>query len=138
MLICTQEYADRAGLEALALIKGIATSGCLPELMGLGPIGASKKALSRAGIGIDDLDVIELNEAFAAQALANIRDLGLNVDKINIDGGAIALGHPLGATGARITGKAAQLLMRQGGRCGLATQCIGGGQGIATVLETIR
>ncbi|MEO1160061.1 MAG: acetyl-CoA C-acyltransferase, partial [Pseudomonadota bacterium] len=109
-----------------------------PELMGLGPIGASETALSRAGIGVEDLDVLELNEAFAAQALANIRDLGLNVDKINLDGGAIAIGHPLGATGARITGKAAQLLERQGARYGLATQCIGGGQGIATVLEAIR
>ncbi len=138
VLVCTQEYADRLGLKALAVIKGIATHGCQPELMGLGPIGASKKALTRAGIGVEDLDVIELNEAFAAQALANIRDLGLNVDKINLDGGAIALGHPLGATGARITGKAAQLLGRQGARYGLATQCIGGGQGIATVLEAVR
>jgi acetyl-CoA acyltransferase len=138
VLVCTHEYADRAGLEPLAVIKAIATHGCQPELMGLGPIGASKKALSRAGIGVEDLDVIELNEAFAAQALANIRDLGLNADKINFDGGAIAIGHPLGATGARITGKAAQLLRRQGGRYGLATQCIGGGQGIATVLEVIQ
>lgn len=138
VLVCTREYADRMGLEALAVIKGIATHGCQPELMGLGPIGASKKALSRAAIGVEDLDVIELNEAFAAQALANIRDLGLNVDKINLDGGAIAIGHPLGATGARITGKAALLLGRQGARYGLATQCIGGGQGIATVLEAVR
>jgi len=138
VLVCTRDYADKAGLTPLAVIKGIATYGCQPELMGLGPIGASQKALSRAGIGTEDLDVIELNEAFAAQVLANIRDLGLNADKINLDGGAIAIGHPLGATGARITGKAAQLLRRQGGRYGLATQCIGGGQGIATVLEAIR
>jgi len=138
VLVCTAEYADRMGLEPLAMIKSIATHGCQPALMGLGPIGASKKALSRAGIGVKDLDVIELNEAFAAQALANIRDLGLNTDKINLDGGAIAIGHPLGATGARITGKLAQLLRRQSGRYGLATQCIGGGQGIATVLEVVR
>jgi acetyl-CoA acyltransferase len=138
VLVCTREYVDKTGLEPLAVIKGIATHGCQPELMGLGPIGASQKALSRAGIDTEDLDVIELNEAFAAQALANIRDLGLNADRINLDGGAIAIGHPLGATGARITGKAAQLLKRQGGRYGLATQCIGGGQGIATVLEAIR
>ena len=138
VLVCTAEYADKAGLEPLATIKSIATHGCQPELMGLGPIGASKKALSRAGIGVEDLDVIELNEAFAAQALANIRDLELNADKINLDGGAIAIGHPLGATGARITGKLAQLLRRQCGRYGLATQCIGGGQGIATVLEAVR
>ncbi|MGI9511968.1 MAG: thiolase family protein [Anderseniella sp.] len=138
VLVCTQEYADRMGLEALAVIKGIAIHGCQPELMGLGPIGASKKALSRAGIGVEDLDIIELNEAFAAQALANIRELGLNGEKINLDGGAIAIGHPLGATGARITGKAAQLLKRQQASYGLATQCIGGGQGIATVLEAVR
>lgn len=138
VLVCTREYVDKTGLEPLAVIKGIATLGCQPELMGLGPIGASQKALSRAGIDTEDLDVIELNEAFAAQALANIRDLGLNADRINLDGGAIAIGHPLGATGARITGKAAQLLKRQGGRYGLATQCIGGGQGIATVLEAIQ
>lgn len=138
VLVCTREYADNTGLEPLAEIKGIATDGCQPELMGIGPVGASRKALSRAGIGVEELDIIELNEAFAAQALANIRDLGLNADKINLDGGAIAIGHPLGATGARITGKAAQLLGRHGVRYGLATQCIGGGQGIATVLEAIR
>ena len=105
--------------------------------MGIGPVGSSKKALARAAIGVADLDVIELNEAFAAQALASIRDLGLDTAKINLDGGAIALGHPLGATGARITGKAAQVLKREGGRYALATQCIGGGQGIATVLEAV-
>ncbi len=138
VLVCTQEYVDRKGLKALAVVKGVATHGCQPELMGLGPIGASKKALSRAGIGVEELDIIELNEAFAAQALANIRELGLDGEKINLDGGAIAIGHPLGATGARITGKAAQLLKRQGARYGLATQCIGGGQGIATVLEAVR
>jgi len=103
--------------------------------MGLGPIEASQKALKRAGIGVGDLDVVEVNEAFASQAIACIRDLGLKPDTINIDGGAIAIGHPLGATGARIVGKAAALLGRQGGRYALATQCIGGGQGIATVLE---
>ena len=88
-------------------------------------------------VDVNDLDVIELNEAFAAQSLACIRDLGLDSAKINLDGGAIALGHPLGATGARITGKAAALLKREGGRYALATQCIGGGQGIATVLESL-
>ena len=137
VLVCSEDYAARTGLQPLARIKGIATSGCRPEIMGIGPVGSSIKALARAGIGVDDLDVIELNEAFAAQALASIRDLGLNTAKINLDGGAIALGHPLGATGARITGKAAQLLKREGGRYALATQCIGGGQGIATVLEAL-
>ena len=105
--------------------------------MGLGPIAATQKALARAGITARDLDVVELNEAFASQALACMRELGIDEAKVNLDGGAIALGHPLGATGARITGKAAALLQRQGGRYALATQCIGGGQGIATVLEAV-
>ncbi len=103
--------------------------------MGIGPVEASRKALARAGLEVADIDVIELNEAFASQALACVDQLGLDPDKTNIDGGAIALGHPLGATGARITGKAAQLLKREGKALALATQCIGGGQGIATVLE---
>jgi acetyl-CoA acyltransferase len=103
--------------------------------MGIGPVAATQKALKRAGLAIKDIDIIELNEAFASQALACVRDLGLDLAKINIDGGALALGHPLGATGARITGKAAALLKREGKRYALATQCIGGGQGIATILE---
>jgi len=103
--------------------------------MGIGPVGASTKALERAGISVGDLNVVELNEAFASQALACMRDLDLKPDTVNIDGGAIAIGHPLGATGARIVGKAASLLKREGGKYALATQCIGGGQGIATVLE---
>ena len=121
----------------LARIKSIAVAGCAPEIMGIGPVGASRKALARAGIGAHELDVVELNEAFASQALACMRDLELDPAKVNLDGGAIALGHPLGATGARITGKAAALLKRTGGRYALSTQCIGGGQGIATVLEAI-
>ena len=137
VLVTTEDFADKNGLEPLARIRSFAVSGCQPEIMGIGPVGSSKKALERAGITAADLDVIELNEAFASQSLASIRDLGLDVTKINIDGGALALGHPLGATGARITGKAAQILKRQSGRYALATQCIGGGQGIATVLESI-
>jgi acetyl-CoA acyltransferase len=105
--------------------------------MGIGPIPATRKALARAAVNAADLDVIEINEAFGSQALACIRELNLNPAAINIDGGGLALGHPLGATGARITGKAAALLFRNGGRYALATQCIGGGQGIATVLETL-
>ena len=137
VLVTTEDFALKNGLQPLARIKSFAVAGCKPEIMGIGPVGASKKALKRAGITVDDLDVIELNEAFASQSLASIRDLQLDIAKINIDGGAIALGHPLGATGARITGKAAQILKRQGGRYALATQCIGGGQGIATVLESV-
>jgi acetyl-CoA acetyltransferase family protein len=134
-LITSEEFAKANGLTVLARIKSIGVMGCAPEIMGIGPVGASRKALERAGITADQLDVIELNEAFASQAIACIRDLGLDESKINLDGGAIALGHPLGATGARIVGKAAALLAREGGKYALATQCIGGGQGIATVLE---
>ncbi|TIX50681.1 thiolase family protein [Alteraurantiacibacter aquimixticola] len=135
VLVCSAEYAAANNLEVMAKIKSVAISGCLPEIMGIGPVGASEKALSRAGIKAADIDVVELNEAFASQSIATIRDLGLDMDKVNIDGGAIAIGHPLGATGARIVGKAAALLKRDGGKYALATQCIGGGQGIATVLE---
>jgi acetyl-CoA acyltransferase len=134
-LVCTEDYARRNNLDVLARIAGIAVAGCPPEIMGYGPVPASEKALHRAGVKPDRLDVVELNEAFASQAIVSIRDLHLDEAKINLDGGAIALGHPLGATGARITGKAAQLLKRERGKYALATQCIGGGQGIATVLE---
>lgn len=137
VLVCSAAYAARRGLTPLARVKAVAVAGCAPEVMGLGPILASQKALARAGIGARDLDVVELNEAFASQALACLRELGIDEAKVNLDGGAIALGHPLGATGARITGKAAALLQREGGRYALATQCIGGGQGIATVLEAV-
>ena len=137
VVVCSEAYASEHGMEPLARVKSIAVSGCAPEVMGLGPVGASRKALERAGIGAGDVDVVELNEAFAAQAIACMRDLGLEHERVNLDGGAIALGHPLGATGARITGKAAALLKREGGRYALATQCIGGGQGIATVLEAV-
>jgi acetyl-CoA acyltransferase len=137
VLVTTEEYARAHGLPILARIKSVSVSGCAPETMGLGPILSSQKALQRAGIEAKDLSVVELNEAFASQALACIRDLGVDVAKTNIDGGAIAMGHPLGATGARIVGKAASLLKREGGQYALATQCIGGGQGIATVLEAV-
>ena len=136
-LVCSEAYAQKNGLEPIARIKSIAVSGCKPETMGLGPIFASRKALDRAELSADAIDVVEINEAFATQSIASVRDLGLNIDKVNIDGGAIAIGHPLGATGARITGKAAQILKREDGRYALSTQCIGGGQGIATVMETV-
>jgi acetyl-CoA acyltransferase len=137
VLVASADYAERNGLDVLARIKSVAVCGCAPDLMGIGPVGASRKALARADIDAASLDVIELNEAFASQAIACMRDLGLEHGKVNLDGGAIALGHPLGATGARITGKAAALLKREGKRYALATQCIGGGQGIATVLEAV-
>ncbi|MBT5496442.1 MAG: thiolase family protein [Alphaproteobacteria bacterium] len=136
-LVCSEEYAERTGLKPLARIKSIAVAGCAPEIMGIGPVHATRKALERANLAIGDIDVTELNEAFASQALACMRDLDLDGAKVNLDGGAIAFGHPLGATGARITGKAAALLQREGGRYALSTQCIGGGQGIATILESV-
>ncbi|MXO58456.1 acetyl-CoA C-acyltransferase [Altererythrobacter salegens] len=134
-LVCSAEFAKANGLEVIARIKSVAISGCAPEIMGIGPVGASMKALERAGLKASDIDVVELNEAFASQALASMIDLGLDEARVNIDGGAIAIGHPLGATGARIVGKAAAILKRDGGKYALATQCIGGGQGIATILE---
>ncbi|WP_448189119.1 thiolase family protein [Azospirillum sp. sgz301742] len=137
VLVASEEYARANGLPILARIKSIAVAGCAPELMGLGPIPASQKALKRAGLSIKDIGVVELNEAFATQALACVRELGVDESTLNLDGGAIALGHPLGATGARITGKAASLLKREGEPFALASQCIGGGQGIATILEAV-
>ncbi|HYH39034.1 MAG TPA: thiolase family protein [Azospirillum sp.] len=137
VLVTSEEYAKANGLPILARIRSIAVAGCAPEVMGLGPIPAAQKALARAGLSIKDIGVVELNEAFAAQALACIRDLGVDESTLNLDGGAIALGHPLGATGARITGKAAALLKREGKQFALASQCIGGGQGIATILEAV-
>jgi acetyl-CoA acyltransferase len=136
-LICSEDYAVSRGLKPLAAIKSIGVAGCAPEIMGIGPVAATRKVLERAGLQAGDLDIIELNEAFASQSLACIRDLALDQEKINLDGGAIALGHPLGATGARIIGKAASLLQREGKEFALATQCIGGGQGIATILEAL-
>jgi len=137
VLVCSEKYADAHGLEKLARIKAIAVSGCAPEIMGIGPVSASRKALKRAGMRLEDIDIVELNEAFAAQSLAVLKELPVPLEKLNLDGGAIALGHPLGASGARITGKAASLLKRENKKFALATQCIGGGQGIATILEAI-
>ena len=136
VLVTTEDYAKRNNLPILARLKSIAVAGCAPELMGIGPVPAAQKALKRAGLAIKDIDIVEINEAFASQAIACMRELGIDEGKANLDGGAIALGHPLGATGARITGKAAALLKREGKRYALATQCIGGGQGIATILES--
>ncbi|HKX06814.1 MAG TPA: thiolase family protein [Stellaceae bacterium] len=137
VLVCTEDYAKRKNLEPIARLKSIAVAGCAPDIMGIGPVVASQKALARAGLKIKDIDVVELNEAFSSQALACMRELGIPEEKVNLDGGALALGHPLGATGARITGKAAQLLKRERKRYALATQCIGGGQGIATIVEAV-
>ncbi|RWR26547.1 thiolase family protein [Sinirhodobacter populi] len=135
ILVCSGDFVKRHGLAPLARVAGYAISGCAPEIMGIGPVEASRKAAKRAGVSTAALDVIEMNEAFAAQVLACCRDLDIDPARLNRDGGAIAIGHPLGATGARLVGKAASLLRRDGGRYALATQCIGGGQGVAMVLE---
>jgi acetyl-CoA acyltransferase len=137
VLVCSEDYAGRKGLEILARIKSIGASGCRPEMMGIGPVDATRKALERARLTLDAIDVIELNEAFAAQALACVQELKLPLERLNLEGGALALGHPLGASGARITGKAALLLKKNRAKYALATMCIGGGQGIATVLEAV-
>jgi acetyl-CoA acyltransferase len=137
VLVASEDYADKHGLPKLARIKSVAVSGCAAEIMGIGPVPATQKALERAGLSLGDIDIIELNEAFAAQSLSVLQELGIDESRVNLDGGAIALGHPLGTSGARITGKAASLLKREGARYALATMCIGGGQGIATILESV-
>ena len=137
VIVASEDYAKKHKLPILARIKSMAVVGLDPAVMGLGPITASQKALERAKLKMKDIDVIELNEAFAAQAMPCISELGCAVEKVNMEGGAIALGHPLGASGARITGKAALLLSRGKGKYALATACIGEGQGIATILEKV-
>ena len=136
-LICEEQYAKDNNLNILGKIVSTSVQGCNADTMGLGPIGATNKALKRANLTIKDIDIFELNEAFASQSLACIRDLGIDKKKVNLDGGAIALGHPLGATGARITGKAASLLQRENKKFALSTQCIGLGMGIATIIEAL-
>lgn len=138
VLVCSEDFARRHGLDILARVKAVAVVGCPPEIMGMGPLYATRKLLDRAGLRMADIDLVEINEAFASQALACLRGLELDIDRVNLHGGAIALGHPLGATGARITGKAAALLKQSGGRYAIATQCIGGGQGVATLLEAVH
>jgi len=135
VLVCSGAFAARHGLKPLARVASFAVSGCAPGIMGMGPVESSRKALARAGLTIGDIDIVEMNEAFAAQAEACRRALDIPEEKLNVDGGAIALGHPLGATGGRLVGKAATLLQREKGRYALTTQCIGGGMGIAMVLE---
>ena len=134
-LVCSEDFAIRNNLEPLARIVSGAVTGCPPELMGLGPIEATKLCLSRAGWEIGDVDIFELNEAFSSQSLACIDELKIDLNKVNLDGGALSIGHPLGASGARITGKAASLLQRTNTNRAIATMCIGGGMGIAIALE---
>jgi acetyl-CoA C-acetyltransferase len=131
----SRERVEQIGARPLATIRGWASAGVAPRVMGVGPVGAVRRALERAGITVDDLDPVELNEAFAAQSLAVVRGLGLDPALVNVNGGAIALGHPIGASGARVLTTLLHEMARRDARLGLASLCIGGGQGIAMVAE---
>ena len=137
VLLASDSAVDANGWKPLVRIVGTAVAGVEPRVMGLGPIEATRKVLGRTGLGVNDLDLVELNEAFAAQSIACIRELGLDTGKVNVNGGAIALGHPLGCSGARILTTLAHEMVRREVRYGLATMCIGVGQGIATVVERV-
>ncbi|WP_054951440.1 3-oxoadipyl-CoA thiolase [Numidum massiliense] len=137
VLLMTEQKAAALGVKPLARIVTTAVQGIEPNIMGLGPVGATRKALARAGLTVDDLGLVELNEAFASQSLACIEQLELNSEKVNVNGGAIALGHPLGASGARLLTTLVHEMKKQGVRYGLATMCIGVGQGIATIVEKV-
>ena len=137
VVVTTAERAEQAGLTPLARFVVYTTAGVKPELFGLGPVPAMKKALKLAGLTIDDIDVVELNEAFAAQALACLREFPIDQDKLNVNGGAIALGHPLGCTGAKLTTTMLYELKRRNGRYGMVTMCVGGGMGAAGIFERI-
>tara|TARA_B100000029_G_scaffold160658_1_gene156499 strand:- start:8324 stop:9457 length:1134 start_codon:yes stop_codon:yes gene_type:complete len=135
MIVCSEDYASSYGLNPLARIVSGTVTGCDPALMGIGPVSATKELLSNTGWDSDSIDVIELNEAFSSQSLAVISELDFDTNKVNIDGGAISIGHPLGASGVRIVGKAASLLNRTSSSRAIATMCIGGGMGMAIALE---
>jgi acetyl-CoA acetyltransferase family protein len=136
-VVVASDFARSEALKPLARVVSTAVAGVDPSVMGLGPIPATRKALDRAGLRVEDLDLIELNEAFASQSIAVMRELGLDPEKVNVNGGAIALGHPLGMSGARLITMLSHELMRTGKRYGLATMCIGVGQGIATIIERL-
>jgi 3-oxoadipyl-CoA thiolase len=138
LLVTTPQKAEQLKLKPLARIVASAAAGVHPNYMGIGPIPATQKALKRAGLTIDQIDLVEMNEAFAAQILACVRELGIPLDKLNVNGGAIALGHPLGCSGARVMTTLVHEMQKRGSRYGLATMCIGVGQGIATIVERIN
>jgi acetyl-CoA C-acetyltransferase len=138
VIVMGEDEAKERGLKPRLRLISQATSGVAPEIMGIGPVPATQKALKQAGLTIDDIDLIELNEAFAAQSLPVIQELGIDKKKLNVNGGAIALGHPIGATGAILMTKLMYEMERRGSRYGLVTLCIGGGQGIATIVENVR
>lgn len=135
MIVCSEEFAEKNKLKPMARIVAGAVTGCSPEIMGIGPIEATKKVLNKANWEVDDVDLFELNEAFSSQSLAVIEELKIKPEIVNLHGGALAIGHPLGASGARITGKAASLLQSTGLERAVATMCIGGGMGISIALE---
>lgn len=137
LVVTSRELADAHGIEPLARFVGFATAGVDPDVMGIGPIRAVPKVLARAGMVLDDVNLIELNEAFAAQVVAVVRELGLPEDRTNVNGGAIALGHPLGATGAKLSTQVIHELRRRGGGIGLVTMCVGGGMGAAGLFEVL-
>ena len=136
-VVMSDERAKQLGLKPMARFVAYATAGCPPEEMGIGPVFAIPKVLKIAGLRLDQIDVIELNEAFAAQSLAVIKELGLDPEKVNVNGGAIALGHPLGCTGAKLTATILRELERRNGRYGMVTMCVGGGMGAAGIFERI-
>jgi acetyl-CoA C-acetyltransferase len=138
LVLMSRERAVELGIKPLAVIRANGTAGVDPKIMGIGPVPATKKALEKAGLSIVDMDLIEANEAFAAQSLAVARELRIPDDKLNVNGGAVALGHPIGASGARVLVTLLHEMKRQGSRYGLAALCIGGGQGIATIVEMER
>jgi acetyl-CoA acyltransferase len=138
VVVMSRQRADALGLQPMARFVSFAVGGVPPEIMGMGPVVAVPKALERAGLKLDDIDLIELNEAFGCQALAVLRELGMNPEKVNVNGGAIALGHPLGASGAKLTVQILGELRRRRARYGMVTMCVGGGQGAATVLENLK
>jgi acetyl-CoA acyltransferase len=137
-VVMSEERARALGIKPLARFVSYAYAGCLPEEMGVGPVYAIPKALKLAGLSLDQIDLIELNEAFAVQALAVVKCLGLDMEKVNVNGGAIALGHPLGCTGAKLTATLLEELRRRGGRYGLVTMCVGGGMGAAGIFESLN
>jgi acetyl-CoA acetyltransferase family protein len=137
-LLMSEDKARELGLTPLARIIGMGVAGVKPQVMGLGPIPSTKKALRHAGIEAGQIDRVEFNEAFAAQVLPSCKELGISMDRVNVNGGSIAIGHPLGATGARLVSTVAHELRRSGKKYGLATQCIGVGMGISTVIESVN
>jgi acetyl-CoA C-acetyltransferase len=129
--------AKQLGLTPLARIVSTGVTGLSPEIMGLGPVGASQQALARANMTIDDIDLVEINEAFAAQVVPSYQDLGIDIDRLNVNGGAIAVGHPFGMTGARLQNTMLNSLQSHDKQTGLITMCVGGGQGMALILERL-